>query len=124
MNLVTATNITMVDEMPCMYNTLKTTAVRIQHQVSSSAEPEASADLEVSHRPVQRFQQPKNLTILYIKYCNILNILSQLPVVSGEYENSFAVSETTFLSFRRAWEHLELLHSTGQVNQSGQVVCL
>ena len=28
-NLVTATNTNMIDEMPCCYGTLKTTAVRI-----------------------------------------------------------------------------------------------
>jgi hypothetical protein len=33
-NLVTATKTNMIDEMPCGYGTLRTTGVRIRHQVS------------------------------------------------------------------------------------------
>jgi len=62
-NLVTVTKTNMIDEMPCGYGTLRTTGVRIWHQVSCRACAEVPAALEVSHRPVQRFQQLQNLTI-------------------------------------------------------------
>jgi len=76
-NLVTVTKTNMIDEMPCGYRTLRTTGVRIWHQVSRRACAEVSAALEfslracaevsaafeVSRRPAQRFQQLQNLTI-------------------------------------------------------------
>ena len=36
-NLVTITKMNMIDEMPCGYGTLRTTAVRVQHQLSRRA---------------------------------------------------------------------------------------
>jgi hypothetical protein len=39
-------------------------------------------------------------------------------VLSGAPENALAESESTLLSSRGAWEHLELLGSTGEVNRS------
>ena len=36
-NLVTITKTNMIDEMPCAYGTLRTTALRIRHQVSRRA---------------------------------------------------------------------------------------
>jgi len=36
-NLVTVTKMNMIDEMPCAYGTLRTTALRIRHQVSRRA---------------------------------------------------------------------------------------
>ena len=41
-NLVTVTKTNMIDEMPCGYGTLRTTAVRIRHQVSRRACAEVS----------------------------------------------------------------------------------
>jgi len=38
-NLVTVTKTNMIDEMPCAYGTLRTTALRIRHQVSRRAAP-------------------------------------------------------------------------------------
>jgi hypothetical protein len=49
----------MIDDMPCGYGTLRITAVRSKHQVSS--------------RPAQRSQMLQNLAILKIKYQSILN---------------------------------------------------
>ena len=56
----------MIDEMPCGYGTLRTTAVRIWHQVSYRVCAEVSAALEVSRRPAQRSQQLQNLIILIV----------------------------------------------------------
>jgi hypothetical protein len=36
-NLVTVTETNMIDEIPCSYGTLRTTQVRIRHQVSRCA---------------------------------------------------------------------------------------
>jgi hypothetical protein len=44
-NVVTVTKTNMIDEMPCGYGTLRTTGVRIRHQVS--------------RRPVQVSAAPK-----------------------------------------------------------------
>jgi hypothetical protein len=79
-NLVTVTKTIMIDEMPCGYGTLRTTGVRIWHQVSHRACAEVSAALEVScracaevsaalevsRRPAQMSQQLQNLTILIV----------------------------------------------------------
>ena len=79
-NLVTVTKTIMIDEMPCCYGTLRTTGVRIWHQVSRRACAEVptalevscracaevSAALEVFRRPGQRSQQLQNLTILIV----------------------------------------------------------
>jgi hypothetical protein len=65
-NLVTVTKTIMIDEMPCGYGTLRTTGVRIGHQVSRRACAEVSAALEVSRRPAQSSQQLQNLTILIV----------------------------------------------------------
>jgi len=39
-------------------------------------------------------------------------------VLSGALENALAESESTFLSSRGAWEHLEVLRSTDEVDWS------
>jgi hypothetical protein len=79
-NLVTVTKTIMFDEMPCGYGTLRTTGVRIQHQVFRRACAEVSAARDVSHRacaevsaafevscrPAQRSEQLQNLTILIV----------------------------------------------------------
>jgi len=65
-NLVTVTKTNMIDEMPCGYGTLRTTSVRIRHQVSFRACTEVSAALEVSRRPAQRSQHLQYLTILIV----------------------------------------------------------
>jgi hypothetical protein len=45
-NLVTVTKTNMIDEMLCADGTLRTTALKIRHQVS------LKAAVEASHRPV------------------------------------------------------------------------
>jgi len=81
-NLVTVTKTNMIDEMPCGFGTLRTTGVRISHQVSHRACAEVSAAPEVSRRLAQRFQQLQNLTILIVKSCSILNTPPSLQVIS------------------------------------------
>jgi hypothetical protein len=77
---VTVTKTIMIDEIPCSYGTLRTTGVRIWHQVSRRACAEVSAALEatrracadvaaaleVSRRPAQWYQQLQNLNILIV----------------------------------------------------------
>jgi hypothetical protein len=79
-NLVTVTKTIMINEMPCGYGTIRTTGMRIWHQVSHRASPEVSAALEVSRRacaelaaalevsrrPPQRSQQLQKSTILIV----------------------------------------------------------
>jgi len=55
-NLVTVAKTNMTDKMPCGCGTLRTTGVRIWHQVSCRACAEVSAALEVSCGPVLRSQ--------------------------------------------------------------------
>jgi len=66
-NLVTVTKTNMIDDMPCTYGTLRTTALGIRHKVSSRAA------LEVSHRPARMSHPLQNLTILIVKSCSVLN---------------------------------------------------
>jgi len=101
-NLVTITKTNMIDEMACGYGTIRTTAVRIRHQVS--------------RRAAQRSQLLQNLTILQVNSCSILNAPPSLQVLSGAPENALAESESTLLSSRGAWEHLEVLRS-GEFNR-------
>jgi len=58
-NLVTVTKTNMIYEMPCAYGTLRTTALRIRHQVSQ--------------RAAQRSQLLQNLIILIVKSRSVLN---------------------------------------------------
>jgi hypothetical protein len=90
----------MIEEMSCSYGTVRTTGVRIRHQVS--------------RRPTQRSQQLQNLTILTVKFHSILNALPWLQVFSGACENALAESERTLHSSRGGWAHLEVLGSTGE----------
>jgi hypothetical protein len=99
-NLVTITKTNMIDEMPCGYGSLRTTAVRIRDQVSC--------------RPAQRFPQLQNLIILIVNFCNILNTPPSLKVFSGAREKALVESESTCQSSRGGWEHLEVLRSTGE----------
>jgi hypothetical protein len=99
-NLVTVTKTNMIDEMPCGYGTLRTTGVRIRHQVS--------------RRPAQRSPQLQNLTILIVKSRSILNAPPSLQVLSGAWENALAQSESILQSSRGGWEHLEVHRSTGE----------
>jgi len=123
-NLVTVTKTNMIDEMPCGYQTLKTTGVRICHQVSRRAWAEVSAALEVSCRPAQWSQRLKDLTIRIVKSCSILNAPPSLQVLSGAHENALAESESTFHSSSRGWEHLEVLRSTGEGYRGVWEVCV
>jgi len=123
-NLVTVTKTNMIDEMPRSYGTLKTTGVRICHQVSRRARADVSAALEVSCRPAQRSQPLQNLTILIVKSRSILNAPPSLLVLSRECENALAESESTFQSSRGGWEHLEELKSTVEGYRSVWEVCV
>jgi len=109
-NLVTVTKTNMTDEMPSAYGTLRTTGVRIRHQVS--------------RRPAQRSQQLHNLTIRIVKSRIILNAPPSLQVLSGACENPVAQSESTLQSSRGGWEHLKVLRSTGEGYQSVWEVCV
>jgi hypothetical protein len=90
-NLVTVTKTNMIYKMPCVYGTLRTTGVRIWHQVS------------------RRPHQLQNLTILIVKSHSILNAPPSLQVLSGAGENALAQSVSTLQSSRGGWEHLEVL---------------
>jgi len=114
----------MIDEMRCGYGTVRTTGVRIRHQVSHRACTEVLAALKVSHRPAQRSQQLENVTILIVKFRNILNAPPSLQVLPGARENALAESESTLQSSRGGWEHLEVLGSTGEVTRSAVEDCM
>jgi hypothetical protein len=109
-NLVTVTKTNMTDEMPCGYGTLRTTGVRIRHQVS--------------RRSAQRSPQLQNLTILIFKFRSILNAPPSLQVFSGAHENALAESESTFQSSRGGWDHLEVLRRTRKGYLSVWEVCV
>jgi len=124
-NLVTVTKINMIDVMPCGYGTLRTTGVRIWHQVSRRACAEVWAVLKVSSRPAQWSQQLHNLTILIVKSCSMLKALPSLQVLSGARGNALAESESTLQSSRGGgWEHLEVLRSTGEGYRSVWEICI
>jgi len=106
---VSVTKTNMIDEMPCGYGTLRTTGVRIWHQVFHRVYAEVLSALKVSHRPVQRSQQLQNLTILMVKSCSILDIPRTLQQLSEARENVLALCESTLQSSRGGWEHLEVL---------------
>jgi len=109
-NLVTITKTNMIDEMPCGYITLRTTGVRIWHQVC--------------RRPAQWSLQIQNLTVLIVKSHSILNAPPSLQVLSGARQNALAQSESTLQSSKRGWEHLEVLRSTGKGYRSVCEVCI
>ena len=70
--------------------------------------------LEVSRRYPQRSQELQNSTILQVKSHSILNAPPKLWVLSGAPENALAESQSTLLSSRGVWDHLEVLGSTGE----------
>jgi len=78
---------------------------------------EVSAALGVSRRHAQRSQVLQNLNILEVNSCSILNAPPSLQVLLGAPENALADSESTLVSSREAWEHLEVLRSTGKVDR-------
>jgi len=94
-NLVTVTKTNMIDEMPCAYGTLRTTPLRIRHQVS--------------RRAAQRSQLLQNLTILIVQSRSVLNAPPYLQVLSGSSENTLAESE----------EETAKLRSDGDVQRDG-----
>ena len=104
----------MIDEMTCGYGTVRTTGVRIRHQVSRRACTEVLAAFEVSRRPAQRSQQLLNLTIQIVKFRSILNAPPSLQVLSGAHVNALAESESTLQSSSGGWEHLEVLRCIGK----------
>ena len=86
--------------MPCGYGTLRTTGVRIRHQVS--------------RRPAQRSLQLQNLIILIVKSRSSLNDPPSMQVLSEVRENTVAQSESILQSSRGGWQRLEVLRSTGE----------
>jgi len=118
------TKTNMIDEMPCGYGTLRTTGVRIWHQVSRRACAEVSAALEVSHRPSQTSQQLQNLTILIVKSRSIPNAPPSLQVLPGASENALAESDSTLQRSRGSWKHLEVHRGTGEGYWSVWEVCV
>jgi len=66
----------------------------------------------------QRSQLLQNLIILQVNSCSILNAPPSLQVRLEAPENALAESENTLLSSRGAWEHLEVVRSTGEVDLS------
>jgi len=94
-------------EMPCGYKIILTTTAVSTAQSPLQSCTDVSATLEVSCRPAQMSQQLQNMTLL-----------------AGAPENALVESESTLLSCRRAWEHLDVLESTGAVNRSVWEVCL
>ena len=73
---------------------------------------------------MQRSQQLQNLSILIVESDIVLNAPPSLQVLSGNRENALAESESTMQSSRVAWEHQEVLRSTGEGYQSVWEVCL
>ena len=104
--------------MPCGYGTLRTTSVRIRHQVSCRAWTEVTAALKVSCSSSQRSRLHQNLTLQNVKYQNILNSPPSLQVLSGPPGNALLESESTLLRSRGVWENLEVLQRTGEVDRS------
>jgi hypothetical protein len=82
------------------------------------------AAVEVSCRSEQRPPELQNLTILYVISLSILNLPPSLQVLSAVPENALAQSESTLLSSRGVWEHLEVLKSTDKVARSVWEDCL
>ena len=109
-NLATLTKTNTIDQMACGYGTIRTTAVRIRHQVS--------------RRAAQRSHLVQYLTFLQVTACSILNAPPSLQVHLGAPENALAESENTLLSSRGAWEHLEVLRSTSEGDRSVWEVCV
>jgi hypothetical protein len=97
-NLVTVTKTNMINKMLCSCGTLRTTAVRIWHQVFRRACAEVSA-------------APK-FDCLNSQCCSILNAPPILQVLSGAPENALAETKSTVQSARVAGEHLTLLSRT------------
>jgi len=81
------------------------------------------AELRRGLKLLPKSQLLQNLTILEVKSRSILNAPPSLQLLSGAPENAPAESESTLLSCREAWEHLELLGSTSEVDQSVWEVC-
>jgi len=109
LNLPTINKTNVIDSIPFGYGTLRTTAVRIQHLVSS--------------RTAQRSQLlskfPANLR-WYLSYPIIwLSCKSNI----GSLKNALAESKRTVLSLMEAWEHPEVVRRTAKVAQSIWVVC-
>jgi hypothetical protein len=106
---VTITKTNLIDEIACGYGTIRTTAVRMWHQFFP--------------RAAQRSQLLQSLTILHVNSDSILNVPPSPQVLSDAPENALAESDSTLLSSRGAWEHLEVLRSTGEVDRSVWEVC-
>jgi hypothetical protein len=120
-NLATVTKYNMIDEGPCGYGTLRTTGIRIWHQVSHRACAEVSSFLEVSHTHAQRSQHVQNFTFQIVKCCSILSATPSLLVLSGACENAHAEFESTLQRFRVGWQDRKVHGSTGRaVRVSGR----
>jgi len=67
---------------------------------------------------MQRFQELHTSIILYVKSHSIPSAAPLLPVLTGGPENAVAESDSTLLSCRGVWEHLQVCRRTGEVAQS------
>jgi hypothetical protein len=103
-NLATLTKTNTIDQMACGCGTIRTTAVRIRHQVS--------------RRAAQRSHLVQYLTFLQVTACSILNAPPSLQVLLEAPEIAIAESESTSPSSPGAWEDLAGLGSTCEVNWS------
>jgi len=110
--------------MPCGYEALRTTGVRIWYQVSHRACAEVSAALEVSRWPVQRSQQLQNMTILIVNLVASWMHPPSLQPHSGACDNTLAESQSTMHTSRGGWEHLEVVGSCGEGHRSDWEVCI
>jgi len=84
---------------------------------------EVSAALNVSRRPAQRSQLQLIVSILSVKSRSLLTACPLLQVGSGQLRNAQAQSESSLLSSRRAWEHVEVFLNTCQVDLSVWEAC-
>jgi len=114
----------MIDKMPCTYETLRTTAMGIQRQVSHRA-VQRSQLLSMSPTDLHGMSMlHQNLTIVQVKSRSILNTPPYLQMLSGALESALAQSESCFISSSGAWKHLEELGSTGEVDWSVWEICM
>ena len=91
-NLGTVTKTITMDEMRFAYPALRSTALRIRHQVS--------------HRAAPGSQLLQYWPILIVKSRSVLNAPLSLQVLPEAPGNALAESESTLQSSRGAWEHL------------------
>jgi len=110
-NLVTVT-----DQMPCGYE--RTAAVIIRHQVSRRA---AQRPPLLSNHPEEQrsgLSFSRSLSQISAEVSGAQKFDYSISQISEHPGNALAESESTLLSSRGVWEHLEVLRSTGEVTRS------